>query len=248
MCGEQKECGGSGIDSEIWVTNFDEEHASKFRIMMMNRYKKDPTAPIIIYIDSYGGCVDALAKMMDTMDELPNPKITVCMGKAMSCGAILLSYGDYRYCAKHSRIMIHEASSLAMGDVHDAYADTLESKRLNEYFMDVLAKRCSIKSGYEGLRAIIKARDGRDIYLNAKEAIKFGIVDKIGVPQPVSLVVHEIITVPEFTRSVVSPQTVEMLQQKEEKISKCLQEPEKIEPEKTIKKKQKAKNDSKSHK
>jgi hypothetical protein len=46
----------------------------------------------------------------------------------------------------------------------------------------LLAKNCGIKNGYKGLRQIIKDNDGRNLNFNAKDAVKFGIVDKIGTP------------------------------------------------------------------
>ena len=54
--------------------------------------------------------MDCLASMIETMDEVPNPIITVAHGMAMSCGAVLLSHGDIRFVGKNSRIMVHEVS------------------------------------------------------------------------------------------------------------------------------------------
>ncbi len=87
---------------EIWVIEFTAESAQEFREKLLEQSKDNPNRPIIVYIDSYGGQVDALAKMISTMDEIPNPIITACVGKAMSCGAILLSHGDIRFCDPHS--------------------------------------------------------------------------------------------------------------------------------------------------
>lgn len=190
---------GSGLNvkmDEIWVTEFNEEASLKFREKVIGISKEDPNEPIIIYIDSYGGMVDSLASMIETIDEVPNPIITVAMGKAMSCGAILLSHGDLRWIGTHSRVMIHEVSSGTGGDVHDMYADAVETKRLNKYFLGLLAKNCGIKGGYDGLRKLIKARDGRDIYLDAQAALKFGIVDAIGTPAIRSYTAFDISTTP----------------------------------------------------
>ena len=181
---------------EIWVTEFNEEASLKFREKVVSIAKEDPNEPIVIYIDSYGGLVDSLASMIETIDEVPNPIITVAMGKAMSCGAILLSHGDLRWIGKHSRVMIHEVSSGTGGDVHDMYADAVETKRLNKYFLGLLAKNCGIKGGYDGLRKLIKARDGRDIYLDAQSALKFGIVDAIGTPSVRSYTAFDIGSTP----------------------------------------------------
>ena len=169
-------------EKEIWVTKFDEEHAQKFRTQVMDAAAGDPSRPIVIYIDSYGGYVDALAKMIETLDEIPNPIVTCCMGKAMSCGAMLLSHGDVRFLGKHSRVMVHEVSSGTIGNVQDMKDDVKETVRLNEYFMGLLAKNCGFKN-YEELRAVIKEQDGRERYLVGEDALKFGIVDAIGLPK-----------------------------------------------------------------
>lgn len=179
---------------EIWVIKFDEESAQEFREQVIRASRNDPTQPIVVYIDSYGGLVDSLAKMIETMDEMPNPFITVCMGKAMSCGAVLLSHGDIRWCGKHSRVMVHEVSSGTQGDVNDMKADAQEADRLNKWFMGLLAKNCGIKGGYEGLRKIIKQRDGRDMYLDAKAALEFGIADAIGTPKITPITVYDVQT------------------------------------------------------
>lgn len=174
---------GRDAGDEIWVNEFTEESAQEFREALIAEAKGDIMRPIVIYIDSYGGQVDALAKMVETMDEIPNPMVTVAVGKAMSCGAVLLSCGNVRFCGKHARIMIHEMSGGTHGDVHDMNADAEEMKRLNRYFMGILAKNCGIKGGYDSLRKIIKGQDGRDTYMDAKAALAFGIVDAIGMPK-----------------------------------------------------------------
>ena len=182
---------GSLESEEIWVTKFDQEHAQKFRVAVLDAAKGDPTRPIIVYIDSYGGAVDALAKMIETLDEIPNPVVTVCMGVAMSCGAILLSHGDVRFLGRHSRVMVHEVSSFAHGDVHDMHSDVKESIRMNEYFLGLLARNCGFKN-YSEFRSLIKTQDGRDRYIIGEEAIKFGIIDAIGLPKIGASLIYEV--------------------------------------------------------
>ena len=182
--------------SEIWVTKFDEESSRVFREQIVASSRGDSMKPIVVYIDSYGGAVDSLANMIETLDSVSNPIVTVCLGKAMSCGAILLSHGDFRFCGKHSRIMIHEVSSGTYGDVHDMHADVQEAKRLNEHFMGILAKNCGLKN-YSELRKLIKDQDGRDKYLDAHQAVQFGIVDAVGTPRVMASAMYEIILMPE---------------------------------------------------
>lgn len=144
---------------------------------------------------------DSLAKMIDALDQVGNPIITCCMGKAMSCGAILPSHGRYRYCAPNSRVMVHEVSSMTGGDVHDMFNDASESKRLNAHFMHILAKNCGIKKGFAGLRKIIKDHDGRELWMDAKKALAFGIVDEVGTPQIVPYIAYDIVTIQPPPRS-----------------------------------------------
>lgn len=183
--------------TEIWVTEFTSDSAMDFRDRILEASKEDQSVPIIVYIHSYGGLVDALASMIETMDEIPNPIVTVCQGVAMSCGAMLLSHGDIRFVGKHSRVMVHEVSSFTAGDVHDMNADAQETKRLNRYFMNLLAKNCGIKGGYDALRKAIKDQDGRDHYMDAAQALEFGIVDAIGMPKIASLMMYQAEVTPE---------------------------------------------------
>lgn len=206
MVDRKKESSG-----EIWVNKFTEDSATQFRESLLLRSRHDQDVPIVVHIDSYGGYVDSLAKMIETMDEIPNPIITACVGKAMSCGAILLSHGDYRYCGPHSRILIHEVSSGTGGDVHDMHNDATETKRLNKHFMGLLAKNCGIKGGYEGLRQLVKEHDGRDIYLTGDRAVEFGIVDEVGTPTLVPYVGFELVTTPVFTKSQRKKRAIEIL-------------------------------------
>jgi ATP-dependent Clp endopeptidase proteolytic subunit ClpP len=196
---------GKKRDSEeIWVTDFTGDAALEFRDSVLEASKGDPMRPIVVYIHSYGGAVDALASMIETMDEVPNPIITVCQGMAMSCGAVLLSHGDIRFIGKHSRVMIHEVSSGTSGDVHDMAADAQETKRLNRYFMNLLAKNCGIK-GYDALRKMIKDQDGRDRYMNADESVKFGIVDAVGMPKVSRMKLYQVEVTPPKSKITKEP-------------------------------------------
>lgn len=170
------------VNAEIWVTKFDEESAQEFRDRVMAIAHQDPEMVIPIYIDSYGGFVDSLAKMIETMDEVPNRFITICMGKAISCGAILLSHGDLRYCGRLSRIMVHNLSTGSWGDAYGLKADSEEALRLNKRFMGLLANNCG--TTYEKLQLSIKDAVGsKQIWMCAETAKKFNIVDDVGIPR-----------------------------------------------------------------
>jgi len=105
---------------------------------------------------------------------------------------MLLSHGDIRFVGKHARVMVHEVSGGSSGDVHDVNADVEEIKRLNKYFMGLLAKNCGIKGGYDALRKNIKEQDGREHYMDAAASVKFGIADYIGMPKVNRMKIYQV--------------------------------------------------------
>jgi ATP-dependent Clp endopeptidase proteolytic subunit ClpP len=170
------------LPREIWVNEFTEKSAQKFREQVINtaaQYGASYTIPI--YIDSYGGYVDSLAIMIETMDSVLNRVVTIVSGKAMSCGAILLSHGDYRYCGKYSRVMIHNIHGGTWGDAYDKEQSSKETMRMQKQFMGLLAENCGIT--YKQLEEKIKASiSSKEIWLNAEESVKFGIADFVDSP------------------------------------------------------------------
>ena len=170
------------LKGALWIGDINDNAAQAFASNLLKTSYDDPNRPIMIYIDSYGGAVDALSSMVGVMDSIPNKIVTICMGKAMSAGAVLLSHGDYRYISPHGRVMIHEISSGSSGNVNDLKNEMEETDRMNEHWMEFLAKNCGIKNGYKGLKKFLTS-SRREAYMDAKESLKLGIVDQIGVPR-----------------------------------------------------------------
>lgn len=166
---------------QIWVEEFTTEAAERFRAQV-EEAAHTPDTPIIFYINSDGGRVDALTKMIDVIEYRSNPFISVVSGSAKSCGAILASWADQRFITRNSRIMIHEVSAGTIGDTHDMSNTAAEVQRLNEFYIGKLAENCGL-GGFKELRKIIKSHDGRDLWLSAEDSVKFGIVDAIGMPR-----------------------------------------------------------------
>lgn len=170
---------------EVFVTDFTNESARKFREDFLPEARFNRDRPVIVWIGSGGGEVNSLAMMVETIQSVPNKVITACIGRANSAGSILLSCGTkgFRYCGPHSRIMIHSISSQTGKEpVHELLIDAKESMRLEEFWLGILAKNCGIEGGYESLRKMIKDGEGK-IWLDADSAKKFGIIDKIGIPK-----------------------------------------------------------------
>lgn len=174
---------------EIWMSgDFTAESALKLRKDILEVAEIGEDVPVVIYINSYGGSVDALNKVLDLLDSLPNRIITVCSGTAMSAGAVLLSYGDERYIGANSRVMIHQVSSGTFGTVTDMEASVKETKKLNNRFLATLAKKC--KKTPRQMKAIFEKNV--DKYLTPQEAKKFGLVDKTGTPRLKQVVSYEL--------------------------------------------------------
>lgn len=167
-------------DGPIWVNKFTEDTARLFTQLVQHQSQKDPSSPIVIYIDSGGGDAYSMLTMLSALESVPNQIVTVALGKAMSAGAILLAHGDIRYASPHTSIMIHEVTAGAMGHIDDLKIQHDNITALNEKVMKGLAKKCKIKGGLPTLKKMLAK--SRDLYLTAEEALKFGIVDHIGVP------------------------------------------------------------------
>lgn len=133
--------------------------------------------PIHLIISTYGGSVDEMFTLYDTIKFLPCPVHTVALGKVMSAGVLLLASGEKgkRMIGKSARIMIHPVSGGVAGNVFEVIADTAEHKRLQEQMVSAIAK----ETGNTKIKIEKIMKSGHDVYLLPEEAIKLGIVDKI---------------------------------------------------------------------
>lgn len=166
----------------IRVNSFDEEAASKFSDEISHA---NSTGQIVIpvVIDSFGGEMDSLISMISDIESSTVPVSTIAIGKAMSCGSILLAFGEpgLRFIDRHSRVMIHE---VAIGETGGKIADLNsmigELSKSNNYIYQMMAKRCGKRSDH--FLKHMRRKNNADWYLNAEEALKHGLVDMIGVP------------------------------------------------------------------
>jgi len=212
----------SDHNDEIMVNKFTEESAKSFRKKVIHRATQDSNQPILVYIDSYGGYIDSLNSMLETMEQVPNEIITVCIGKAMSCGAVLLAAGDYRFCGRKSRVMVHQGSSGVGGPIEGLQNDVNESKRLNKQLMEVIAKRCgkTIKQFKDEMKKRLHKDDdeARDMYLSAKDALEIGIIDFVGMPHIKPVVMYSVEVAPE--KKYKSPPKTESKKRVTKKVTK----------------------------
>jgi ATP-dependent Clp protease, protease subunit len=136
-----------------------------------------PGADIKLYINSPGGVVTSGMVMYDTMKMIQSPVSTICMGLAASMGSILLSAGakGHRYIYPHGEVMIHQPSlggyyQATSADIEIQANQILKTKHLGA---KILAENCG-----KTVEQILADFD-RDYWMDATEAVNYGIVDGI---------------------------------------------------------------------
>jgi ATP-dependent Clp protease, protease subunit len=136
---------------------------------------EDPEKDIIFYINSPGGLVSAGLAIYDTMQHVKSDVSTICVGSAASMGAILLAAGakGKRFILPHSRVMIHQPMGGATGQATDISITAKEIIKIKAQLNEILSKH----SGRE--RAVVEKDTDRNNYMNATEAIEYGLVDSI---------------------------------------------------------------------
>lgn len=152
------------------------EHTANIVVaQMLHLAYEDPKKDISLYINSPGGSVyDGLA-IFDTMNFIKPDVATFGIGLQASMGAFLLSSGakGKRHLLPNSRVMIHQPSSGTKGYVTDQEISLREAIRLKELLNEALAKNTGQKISK------IKADVERDFWMSAKEAVDYGIADKV---------------------------------------------------------------------
>lgn len=136
---------------------------------------KDPTKDISIYINSPGGSVTAGMAIYDTMNYIRCDVSTICVGMAASMGAFLLAAGTKgkRYALPNSEIMIHQVLGGSQGQASDVEIQTRQLLKLKNKLNTLLAKHVG-----KEVEQVQKDTD-RDNYLDAEQALEYGIVDKV---------------------------------------------------------------------
>lgn len=139
---------------------------------------EEPEKDINLYVNSPGGMVTAGLAVYDTMQYIKPPITTICMGMAMSFGALILAAGSKgkRYALPHARIMIHQPLIYGegiSGPVSDIDIETKELVNTKARLNEILAKHTG--------QTVDKIEDDteRNYYMSAAEAKKYGIIDEV---------------------------------------------------------------------
>jgi len=155
----------------------DDTTANLIIAQMLFLSNEDTKSDIHFYINSPGGSITAGLAVYDTMQFLRCDVATYCVGQAASMGAILLAGGkaDKRFLLANNRVLLHQPmiSGELIGPATDLDIEAQEILRLRARLYDILA-------GHTGQTAEKVEKDcDRNLWLNAEEAIEYGLADRI---------------------------------------------------------------------
>lgn len=136
---------------------------------------ENPDKDIHLYINSPGGIVNAGLAIYDTVQFVKPDVSTVCIGQAASMGALILAGGTKgkRYSLPHARMMIHQPLGGFQGQASDIDIHAREILRVRERLNKIMVKHTG-----QSMKKIQQDTD-RDYFMDAQEAVEFGLVDEV---------------------------------------------------------------------
>ena len=169
---------GANTDRVVFLSGDVNEHTiSQVITQMIALANQNSRSPIHLVVSTYGGIVDEMFSLYDTIKFLPCPVYTIALGKVMSAGVLLLASGTKgkRMIGKNARLMMHPVSGGAIGNVMQVLNDSKEMQRQHAAMIEALIKETNMTKAQ--IEKIMNA--GHDYYVTPAEAIKLGIVDKV---------------------------------------------------------------------
>ena len=166
----------------VRVNKFDEDSAKKFDQEIAQAHNTGQKI-IPVVIDSYGGQVYSLMAMISSINHSELPVATIVEGKAMSCGAVLFTFGEegLRFMDKNATVMIHDVSSMDWGKVEELKAGAKEADRLNDKIYTMMARNCGKKDNY--FLNLVDEKKHADWFIDSKEAKSHNLANHIRVPK-----------------------------------------------------------------
>ncbi len=156
-------------------TPINDQVANLIIAQLLHLESEDPDKDIALYVNSPGGSVYAGLAVYDTMQFIKPDVSTICVGVAMSMGALLLGAGapGKRYALPNSKVLIHQLSGGFQGPASDIEIHAREALSLRKRLDEILAHHTN-----QPLEKVEKDTE-RDYFLSAAEALEYGIIDKI---------------------------------------------------------------------
>ena len=163
-------------DNVIFAVGPIEDHMANLIIaQMLFLESENPSKDIYLYINSPGGSITSGLSIYDTMQFIKPDVSTICVGQAASMGAILLAGGaeSKRFSLPNSRMMIHQPISGFQGQASDIDIHAKEVLKMKSLVNSILSKHTGKTE-----KQIAKDTD-RDNFMDAEEALKYGLIDQI---------------------------------------------------------------------
>ncbi len=153
----------------------DDETANLVIAQLLFLQKEDTNKDISMYINSPGGSIDAGMAIYDTMNHIHPDVSTIAIGIAASMGAFLLSSGKKgkRFSLPNSSILIHQPLGGAEGQASDIEISARRILTAKDTINTILAKNTGVK------KSKIEKDADRDFWMSPKEALEYGLIDKI---------------------------------------------------------------------
>jgi ATP-dependent Clp protease, protease subunit len=156
-------------------TSIDDQVANSIVAQLLFLTHEDPEKEIQMYINSPGGVIYAGLAIYDTMQMIPNPISTVAVGVTASFGTVLLTAGTKgrRFALPNATIHMHQPLGGAQGQASDIEIQAKEMMRLKSLLTGIMSKHTG-----QPLDVILHDTD-RDFYLDAQQAVDYGLVDQL---------------------------------------------------------------------
>src|SRR5215212_8942088 len=156
-------------------TPVDDQIANLIIAQLLHLESEDPDKDVYIYINSPGGSVYAGLAIYDTMQYIKPDVQTICVGIAMSMGALLLAGGSKgkRLALPNAKILIHQVSSGFQGQATDIEIQARETINMKRKMEEIIAEHTG-----QPLEKVAKDME-RDYFMTAQEAQEYGIIDTV---------------------------------------------------------------------
>jgi ATP-dependent Clp protease protease subunit len=156
-------------------TAIDDQVANVIVAQLLFLSREDSEKEIQMYINSPGGVIYSGLAIYDTMQMISNPISTVAVGVTASFGTVLLTAGTKgrRYALPNATIHMHQPLGGAQGQATDIEIQTKQILRLRTLLNDIMSTHTGKPVD------VIKQDTERDFYLDAKQAVEYGLVDQV---------------------------------------------------------------------
>ncbi|MBA4379913.1 MAG: ATP-dependent Clp protease proteolytic subunit [Anaerolinea sp.] len=156
-------------------TPIDDQVANVLVAQLLFLSREDSEREIQMYINSPGGVIYSGLAIYDTMQMIPNPISTVAVGVTASFGTVLLTAGTKgrRYALPNATIHLHQPLGGAQGQATDLEIQIMEILRMKTLLNGILSKHTGQPVD------VIKRDTDRDFYLDARQAVEYGVVDQV---------------------------------------------------------------------